>query len=303
MSDNSLPGVLHKFGKNLHAFESGAVGSSKVLVFLGGLTDGLFACSFVPRLSRILEAKNYALIQPILRSSYNMFGTGTLDRDSTDLSLLFTYLLGDEKRSEKAFCKRSLSFCLNLHSERSEKVKDIKLLGHSTGCQIAVHYCLNLPAQFKPYLQTVILQAPVSDRDALPLELSEAEINTLLERAKSLIQQDRGKEIVYFYDTAPVSGQRFLDLFDKGGKDDMFSSDLTDSELRGRLGHMDSFKTLIVISLADEYVPKDTYPRLGYRLKEAIGVSAELLVIKNGDHSLTDKVTSDEFINYVLKYL
>mmetsp|Transcript_13115 Transcript_13115/g.17067 ORF Transcript_13115/g.17067 Transcript_13115/m.17067 type:complete len:284 (-) Transcript_13115:197-1048(-) len=283
MSDNSLPGVLHKFGKNLHAFESGAVGSSKVLVFLGGLTDGLFACSFVPRLSRILEAKNYALIQPILRSSYNMFGTGTLDRDSTDLSLLFTYLLGDEKRSEK--------------------VKDIKLLGHSTGCQIAVHYCLNLPAQFKPYLQTVILQAPVSDRDALPLELSEAEINTLLERAKSLIQQDRGKEIVYFYDTAPVSGQRFLDLFDKGGKDDMFSSDLTDSELRGRLGHMDSFKTLIVISLADEYVPKDTYPRLGYRLKEAIGVSAELLVIKNGDHSLTDKVTSDEFINYVLKYL
>lgn len=35
------------------------------------------------------------------------------------------------------------------------------------------------------------------------------------------------------FDRAPVTARRFLDLYDKGGDDDMFSSDLTDEVRAG----------------------------------------------------------------------
>jgi hypothetical protein len=38
---------------------------------------------------------------------------------------------------------------------------------------------------------------------------------------------------------APVTANRFVDLATKEGIDDMFSSDLTEGELRERLGHLD----------------------------------------------------------------
>ena len=54
-----------------------------------------------------------------------------------------------------------------------------------------------------------------------------------------MVAEGRGHEIVTMqYGFAPMSANRYLSLTQKGGADDMFSSDFTDEELKGLLGHM-----------------------------------------------------------------
>ena len=60
----------------LIAFESGSLSSSRCLILLGGLTDGLLSLPYVERLSSKLEtlSKPFSLIQPLLRSSNLQYG-------------------------------------------------------------------------------------------------------------------------------------------------------------------------------------------------------------------------------------
>uniref|UniRef100_A0A7S3LJA4 Uncharacterized protein n=1 Tax=Aplanochytrium stocchinoi TaxID=215587 RepID=A0A7S3LJA4_9STRA len=287
MAENGgvLGGVLHEYGEKLHAFESGEIGSNKVVVVLGGLTDGLLACKYVPVLSRAVQLKGYAVIQPLLSSSYNMFGTNTLLKDVEDLTKLFSYLTTTES------------------SGRKKAVDQVVMVGHSTGCQICVYFCLRLPKEIKSRINVkmVVLQGPISDREALGLEMPEKEIKSLLIKAKSLMEEKRNKEIVHLlYGIAPVNAERFLDLFSKGGRDDMFSSDLSDEELGNALGHMSKLKTIVAVSGRDEYVPLNTYPKLADRLAAAAGTNAEVLFLKNADHGLSSNSATNEFVNFVV---
>ena len=88
------------------------------------------------------------MIQPILRSSYCQFGTQTLDTDVEDLNNLVKFL----------------------KETRGNDIQ-VSIIGHSTGCQIAVHFCKT--SQFaKDCIEKIILQAPVSDREAMVMETS-----------------------------------------------------------------------------------------------------------------------------------
>ena len=246
----------------LQAFESGAIGSKNVLIMVGGLTDGLLACPYVPRLSTACKNHSYALIQPVLRSSYCQFGMQTLANDVEDLNSLVNFL----------------------RSSRGDDL-EITFVGHSTGCQIAVTFCKTSQLAHN-FVKNVVLQAPVSDREALLLEKSKDFVEKLIVTANNLVEVGKGRQIVHsLYGIAPLTATRTLDLFSEGGQDDMFSSYLTDEQLKERLGHMDSFQTMISISLEDQYVPAGVYPLLGQRLKDAM--NADLLIeIANADHSL-----------------
>lgn len=75
----------------------------------------------------------------------------------------------------------------------------------------------------------------VSDREFL------ATLNAtagLLKKARSMVNEGLGEDILFRDyeggEGAPVCARRFLSLADKGGDDDMFSSDLTDDELKVR---------------------------------------------------------------------
>lgn len=102
---------------------------------------------------------------------------------------------------------------------------------------------------------------------------------------------------------APITAKRFLDLQEKGGSDDFFSSDWTDQELVERLGHMSrhpgrdkeqkQFQVLVAFSGADEYVPKYVESaRLSERLCHAInggertGVATECF-LPHANHNLS----------------
>jgi pimeloyl-ACP methyl ester carboxylesterase len=258
-----LKGELHEFTRSpapLQCFESGALGSKKLVVFMGGLTDGLLACPYIRSLSAECAAEGYALIQPVFRSSYCQFGTGTLDRDVEDLTNLLFWA----------------------QSNRQSDIQ-VSLIGHSTGCQISVFFCQTAPQAVRQLVKSVILQSPVSDREAFGLEHDKDFVSNLLQKARSC---ENSSEIVHtLYGIAPLTATRTLHLFEKYGLDDMFSSDLTDEELRERLGHMDDFYCLFVIALGDQYVPPNVYPDFCTRLISAVHGST-LFTIEGADHSL-----------------
>ena len=125
---------------SLQVFESGLIGAENVIVMLGGLTDGLMACSYVPKLSSLCAESGYALLQPILRSSYCQFGTGTLIRDMDDLINLFkwinkrseNFVFNEDEDGDDVGHKRSLSATFNALEENGvdtellwDKIKDL----------------------------------------------------------------------------------------------------------------------------------------------------------------------------------
>ena len=89
-----------------------------LVIFVPGFTDGLLGVSYVGSLAAAANASGFAL-QPTLSSSYGGYGTSSLDKDVDELDSLIG-------------CRRIQGL---LPSKRN-----IVIIGHSTGCQDAVHY-------------------------------------------------------------------------------------------------------------------------------------------------------------------
>ena len=118
---------------------------------------------------------------------------------------------------------------------------------------------------------------------------------------------------------APITASRFLSLQNLDGDDDFFSSDLSDEQLRERLGHIGTFyrepgedclKVLVAFSGKDEYVPKHVDKhRLLTRLCDAMnqggeGIVAVPLMLNTGNHNLSEgEEDANIFINEIEKLL
>jgi len=98
--------------KRLVAFQTGNF--DRVLVFIAGLTDGFLALKYLYDLAPLLNSQGISLVQVLLSSSYNQYGTSSLEQDAEELDALISHL-----RKNRGF-------------------KEISLLGHSTGCQVFV---------------------------------------------------------------------------------------------------------------------------------------------------------------------
>ncbi|XP_008790967.1 UPF0613 protein PB24D3.06c-like isoform X2 [Phoenix dactylifera] len=261
---NQLRGVLFKYGPKpvQVAFKTGDF--NQQVIFIGGLTDGLLATEYLEPLSIALENEKWSLVQPLLSSSYVGYGTSSLEQDSLEIDQLISYLI---------------------NKENSEGVV---LLGHSTGCQGIVHYMRTNFACSRA-VRGVILQAPVSDREyraTLP------ETAAMIDLAAKMISEGRGMELMprEANPDAPITAYRYHSLCAYMGDDDMFSSDLSEDQLRLRLGHMSSTPCQVISSLADEYVPDYIDKKaLVERLCQALG-GAEKVEIQWGNHSLSNRV-------------
>ena len=230
MPSPQLQGTLFKYGRGSAnvAFKSGS--GAKAAIVLGGLTDGFFCCRYVEPLARALEQEGVSVVQTLLSSSYQMYGTSSLDRDAEELAQLVRHLKSDAG------------------------VTDYGIVGHSTGCQDAVtfvRHCLKDGEIEKP--RFVVLQAPVSDRESLDMSPSTWKS---IDVARELISRAQGEDerdkVLMPHSTqedgAPITARRFLSLATRGGDDDVFSSDFTDEELRSAVGHMEGVPTLLLQS-------------------------------------------------------
>jgi hypothetical protein len=277
-------GTLFQYGlPNLVAFESDPDCPNKCIL-LGGLSDGLIPTPYTKELEQKAAAVHWSLVQPMLSSSYLGFGNGDLNRDSSELTQLLSYL----------------------HDHHG--AQSVALVGHSTGCQNIVHWLKQQqekqPETSMPQVRIVVLQAPVSDREGA-MERTE-EYQTNIQCARAMKEANKEEEMMprsAFW--APITAKRFLDLQDFDGADDFFSSDLANDELIERLGHVgkssccETLKTVLVaFSGEDEFVAKHIVDReaLTHRLCAAMNhhVSSDRapiavpFYIPTGNHNLSE---------------
>jgi len=277
-----LSGQLFLYGRGRAAFESPIPESSslpkKKCILIGGLSDGLCPVPYTRDLEQACHQHNWSLVQPVLSSSYTGFGHGSLDQDVDELQELMDFLITHREAEE---------FCL---------------VGHSTGCQDAVHFLAHAKEDLRSRLRVVALQAPVSDRESASVHPN-PRADEYLELAQNTVNGDGAQEMMprdSFW--APITAQRYLDLFVKGGKDDCFSSDYTDDELAQRLDHVgqppessSSLQVLVAYSGADEYVPSHVdIPALMERLVTAMNCKAGSepvahgFCLETGNHNLSE---------------
>ncbi|KAL3507985.1 hypothetical protein ACH5RR_033367 [Cinchona calisaya] len=272
---NQLRGVMFKYGpKSIQvAFKTGDY--RQQVIFIGGLTDGFLATQYLEPLASALEKENWSLVQFLMSSSYSGYGTSSLKQDAMELDQLINYLINKEDS------------------------EGVVLLGHSTGCQDIVHYMRTNSACSRA-VRAAILQAPVSDREynaTLP------ETASMIDLASKMISEGLGSELMPWEANrdVPITAYRYHSLCAYNGDDDLFSSDLSEDQLKQRLGHMSHTPCQIIFSMADEYVPEYVDKKaLVDRLCRAMG-GAEKVEIEWGNHALSNRVQEavQAIINFV----
>lgn len=148
----------------------------------------------------------------------------------------------------------------------------VVIMGHSTGCQDCMEYLVGKNADKRPTVDGIILQASVSDREALHHDLPSALMNEADQLALKMCREGKEKDAMPNRLTKPVFGRigitarRWLDISSPGpdhtGADDYFSSDLPDERLRGTFGKLPSNAPLLILySGADSSVPESVDKR------------------------------------------
>jgi len=285
----------------LQAFESPAAHAHrKYCVYIGGLTDGLLACSYVEALGAALDERGWSLVQPVLSSSYAGFGCSSLQRDADELAQLLRHI-----------------------ADREEGDAEFALVGHSTGCQDAVTLLRTAPPELRCRVRAAVLQAPVSDRESQTVEQdSDGSRGRLLAEAEAKLAAGEGEALLSqkYYGFVPISASRFASLVGRDGPDDLFSSDFTDERLAAKLGHMGlagqratapshpGLRTLFCFSGGDEYVPPSVdVPLLARRFVAAAGGAengASALILAGASHNLAKPPrAAGEFVAAVCRTL
>ena len=193
-------------------------------------------------------------------------------------------------------------------------------MGHSTGCQDVMEYLTGKGSQTRPSIDGAIIQASVSDREALVMSVDAQKLKESADIAAKMVEEGDGDEIVPSkYTTpllpAPLSARRWLSLLSPNhdGDDDYFSSDLSIAQLQKTFGSLPAGTPLCILySGGDEYVPKEVdKERLVKKwigiVKEGVGKVDEVHsgVVEGATHTLrtSEKKVVDGFVSRVVGFL
>lgn len=153
--------------------------------------------------------------------------------------------------------------CVEYFQSRRPNGK-IVLMGNSTGCQDVLGYCSYQGS--RPIVSGAILQAPVSDREAIQMIYLPEDYNRYNALAQQWVKEGRADEVLPNYVSLPFLGarctaKRWLDLASPGpehaGEDDMFGSDLDAGRLQSTFGVAGrrGVAMMILFSGNDAFVP------------------------------------------------
>ena len=249
----SSVGKLFEYFPKLFAFDfvNQEVPQPNVIIFVGGLGDGLLTVPYVPKLAervKNLTTKDgkWTVIQALISSSYIGWGTGSLERDAFEISQLVKHL----------------------RSEAGGSRKRIILMGHLTGSQDTMHYLANLHSNKDTtpdaFIDGGIMQAPASDREALVEEKGKSKIDSLVNKCyvdyisvgkkDFLLSENDIPDIRAITFGTPITAYRFHSITSVRGDDDFFSSYLTSEDHKKTFGKIDK-PVLILFGEHDEYIP------------------------------------------------
>ena len=239
------PGILHAIPPNLCAFEpTKPIAPSpqlNTLLWIGGMFDTLLSVKYPLAIAQSL-GPTWSVMCASLGSAGLSWGVGSISRDAEEMAKIVSYIKGLRPEGK------------------------VIIMGHSTGCQDCMEYITGKGADKRPAVDGAILQAPVSDREAINNELPEAFMHEVNQLALKKCREGEGKECLPNRLTKPVFGrigitaQRWVDVASPGpahdGADDFFSSDLPDERLVSSFGKLPASSPLLILyGGADEAVP------------------------------------------------
>ena len=235
--------------------------------------------SYMSALVYALQPTQWSLFTINLTSSYQAWGLGHLDRDTTEIAQCIEYV-NEYKQAKFGGGGK------------------VVLMGHSTGSQDVLHYLYrsnphtslssfdkDLQHMKRPVIDGAIMQAPVSDREAIHWVLEKGigskkasdcreAYEKLLAIAQEEARNNRACDTLLPLDITsqlgypashPVSCRRFLSLVSPDSpntpqEDDLFSSDISDEQLDKTFGMIHErallrYKLLVMPSGADQAVP------------------------------------------------
>ncbi|GAB7345646.1 hypothetical protein MBLNU457_3936t2 [Dothideomycetes sp. NU457] len=232
-------GVLHHIPP-FTAFEpSVQANPTNIILWIGGLFDTYHSTRYPYTLSSSLPP-SWSLAQLLLSSSGLQWGVGSLDKDVAEIS-------------------KAVAYFRNLRPHGK-----IIIMGHSTGCQDAIHYVTSVApqGQQRAEIDGFILQAPVSDREAMLSFMPREKYDAANKLAQEYMDKGKGEDVLPAASTdfgsCPVSARRWLSLASPDGKgqDDYFSSDLPDESLKASFGKITPKTPLLILfGEKDESVP------------------------------------------------
>lgn len=241
-------GTLHKYLRGRIAFEHPTVSGrphKNLLVFVGGLTDGIQTVPYIERLAKALDSRGWGLAELLISSSYKGWGTGSIARDAGEIAAAVKYF-----RSEDGGARDK-----------------VVLQGHSTGCQDSLYYATQQSSEDRvaladrPKIDGVVLQAGASDNEAYILLNGKEAYDKWLETAKEWVASGRGEDVMpsdackTFFNT-PIKAQRWVHIMEKGGFEDFFSTHLSAEDMSKTFGKI-NVPLLVCYSGSDEFVPKE----------------------------------------------
>jgi pimeloyl-ACP methyl ester carboxylesterase len=276
-----MEGKIFQINEQLSIFIKGK--STKLIMLIGGLGDLLFNIKYFQYLWNKFD-ENYMICIPNMRSSGNSFGSFTIWNDVEDINEILSYIYNKNKLDE------------------------IYLLGHSTGCQdILCLFKKGINKQFP--IKKCILQGPVSDRDYLnkdeklfnEIKRIEKEYNILYENWNNSELKNSMDVSKYLYDNKyPLLVRRFVSLYSKLGDEDWFSYDISQETLKSMYSIID-IPFLFVFSLNDQYInySHDEYKKLIERI-ENLNDFININII-NDNHFIENSF--DKFYNIVNNFI
>jgi pimeloyl-ACP methyl ester carboxylesterase len=185
--------------------------AENALIFVGGLGDGPHTIPYVRTLATHLFgsallplSSRYSVFEARLSSAFSAFGHASLAQDARELADLVRYLrvtLGKKK---------------------------VVIMGHSTGCQDCMEYATRFLAEFRGDAEEemkasvrvdgLILQGPVSDRQAIAMAEDPAEVKACLETAEEMVRQGRATDVIPTgkmpagWNKVPMTAYRWISL-------------------------------------------------------------------------------------------
>lgn len=274
-----IPGSVFKYSKQLAAFASTPTTNKYVnggIVFVAGLGDGLLCPAYTQAMT-----SNFRFIQPVLSSSYNRFGTSSLIRDAYELIDLINYIKE------------------NLHD-----IKQIILMGFSTGCQsictLLTHFREKLPPRF---IKGVVLQGAVSDRQYFLSDLNpDHSIYHQLLAESEVHKNCISKLLSLPFMGAPINVYRTRSLLLENGDDDFFSMG-SDVCVERTLKAIKECPTLFMIGGNDEGLTNGLTPWLEMidKIMNKTSTAIKIAILKGGDHALNQ--CSDEVVDVLSKWI
>jgi pimeloyl-ACP methyl ester carboxylesterase len=236
-------GTLHYIPPNCAAFEparSTEQSSGKALhtlLWIGGMFDTFLTVEYPTKIAPSLPP-SWRVMTASLGSAGKSWGVGSIAQDAKDMSKIISYI------------------------KQQQPSGKIVIMGHSTGCQDCMEYVVGMKSSERPAVDGVILQAPVSDREALEKDLPEAFMHEANQMALKMCREGHDKDAMPNKMTSPVFGnmaisaRRWIDVAspapDHSGADDYFSSDLPDDRLKSTFGKLPASTPLLILYSGDE---------------------------------------------------